>query len=258
MQKLISVDFQADFGFFRKPDTNNTINLSYTMLHKPALLGILGAIIGLEGYQEFGELPEYYQKLKDVQIGVQPLNHDKGNFQKTTIKYSNTIGYANKGTNFLTEEVTLIQPAYRVYILLDTTQEAQAKLYTYLQEGKAEYIPYFGKNEFYAWWNRSSFQEYDYEANQQPQESFKVKTLFLKDAVQMVKDQEADAILDIFDLEDEELTFLYFERLPMGFDETLNQYELGEFTYATFQFKENSAIQNLYFLKTHNYYVQLH
>ncbi|MDD3772535.1 MAG: CRISPR-associated protein Cas5, partial [Weeksellaceae bacterium] len=54
MEKLISIDLKADFGFFRKPDTNNTINLSYNIIHKPAILGILGAIIGLEGYTEKG------------------------------------------------------------------------------------------------------------------------------------------------------------------------------------------------------------
>ena len=45
-QRLISFDIQADFGFFKKPDYNDGVLLTYNMLHKPALLGILGAIIG--------------------------------------------------------------------------------------------------------------------------------------------------------------------------------------------------------------------
>ena len=100
--KLISFDLKADFAFFRIPDTNATINLSYNIIHRPAVLGVLGAIIGLDGYKEKGKLPQYYDLLKDVRIGVEPLNHDKGNYSKTNIKYSNTVGYANKGTNFLT------------------------------------------------------------------------------------------------------------------------------------------------------------
>ena len=48
-QRLISFDIQADFGFFKKPDYNDGVLLTYNMLHKPALLGILGAIIGLRG-----------------------------------------------------------------------------------------------------------------------------------------------------------------------------------------------------------------
>lgn len=46
-QRLISFDIQADFGFFKKPDYNDGVLLTYNMLHKPALLGILGAIIGV-------------------------------------------------------------------------------------------------------------------------------------------------------------------------------------------------------------------
>ena len=62
-QRLISFDIQADFGFFKKPDYNDGVLLTYNMLHKPALLGILGAIIGLRGYRKKGEWPEYYQRL---------------------------------------------------------------------------------------------------------------------------------------------------------------------------------------------------
>ena len=51
-QRLISFDIQADFGFFKKPDYNDGVLLTYNMLHKPALLGILGAIIGLRGYRK--------------------------------------------------------------------------------------------------------------------------------------------------------------------------------------------------------------
>ena len=59
-QRLISFDLQADFGFFKKPDYNDGMLLTYNMLHKPALLGLLGAVIGLQGYRRKGELPEYY------------------------------------------------------------------------------------------------------------------------------------------------------------------------------------------------------
>lgn len=51
-QRLISFDIQADFGFFKKPDYNDGVLLTYNMLHKPALLGILG------GYYRFAGLSE--------------------------------------------------------------------------------------------------------------------------------------------------------------------------------------------------------
>ncbi|MDA3780258.1 MAG: hypothetical protein PF487_08610 [Bacteroidales bacterium] len=73
MKNLISFTIKAEKGFFKKPDINDGIYLTYNMLHKPAILGILGEIIGLEGYQKNGVLPKYYQELKDIPVGVKPL-----------------------------------------------------------------------------------------------------------------------------------------------------------------------------------------
>src|SRR5690625_7696007 len=75
--KLISFDIESNFGFFRKPESNNTLNVSYNMIHRPAILGILGAIIGLEGYKEKGKFPEYYKRLNHLKIGITPLNHEQ-------------------------------------------------------------------------------------------------------------------------------------------------------------------------------------
>lgn len=253
MERLISIDFKSDFGFFRKPDANNTVNLSYNMLHKPALLGIFGAIAGLEGYKEKGKLPQYYEIFKDLKIGIEPLDHEKGNFSKTVIKYSNTVGYANNGSTFLTEEATLIKPSYRVYTLLDLEDDHQHLLYDYLKEGKAEYLPYFGKNEFAAWWEK--FQEYDYQAVKKPLGDFKIKTLFLKQDI--AKEQKTAPFLDFMSFWENETPFMYFERLPKCFDLTLFQYDLGDSVFTTFVLKQSANIDNLYHLTGSEYYVQL-
>lgn len=256
MKKLISIELKSNFGFFRKPDTNSGINFSYNILHKPAFLGILGAIIGLKGYEELGKIPEYYQKLEDIKIGIEPLEHEKGSFQKTTIKYTNTIGYANKKMTYLTEESTLIAPFYRCYLLLDFDNEHHQKVAVFLQTGQAEYLPYFGKNEFYAWWD--NYKEYEYEENHISQESFLVKTLFnKKEEVIKNNKEDIDVTFDLFNLDKNLDCFFYFERLPLGFDNDLRQYRLGNFVFSTFKLTKNSSIKNLYFLKSENYYVQL-
>jgi CRISPR-associated protein Cas5h len=271
MQKLISIDLKSDFGFFRKPDANNTINLSYNMLHKPALLGILGSIIGLGGYSQSFEkeneeplkkgqkrkpiFPEYYEKFKTLKIGIEPLNHENGNFQKTVIKYSNTIGYANNGSTYLTEEATLIKPSYRIYLLLDLTDESQTKLFNYLKEGKTEYIPYFGKNEFPIWWDKNEFKEYEFEKVEMTDRSYKIVTLFEKRGV--VSEQKEN-IFDLFNFHKTTAPFIYFERLPKAFNEELIQYELGEFVLTTFNLKAGYLPENIYLLKSNQVYAQLH
>jgi len=254
--KLISFDLQADFAFFRMPETNNTINLSYNIIHKPAVLGILGAVVGLSGYQEKGKLPEYYEELKDLKIGVEPLMHDKGNYTKTNIKYTNTVGYANKGTNFLTEELTLVSPVYRIYLLLDRDNELHLALYDYLKKGESVYIPYLGKNEFSAWWNPSTFTEYSFLNKKiNKGESVKIKSVFQKDIV--LKGNTEAPFPDLLDIDFEEVNFVYFERLPKDFDLELMQYDITEFAFSNYLIKNAHLIENLVFVEALNGYVQL-
>ena len=265
-KKLISFDLRADFGFFKKPDYNDGILLSFNMLHKPALLGILGAIIGLKGYERKGQLPEYYQRLKDLPVGIEPLedSHERGNFQKTTVKYTNTVGYANQDGNLLIEEVMLIKPAYRCYLLLDNGNADYTQLYTNLKEGKAEYIPYLGKNEFQAWWldenGESTFQEYEFEIKENDSGKFKVNTLIDKSNVVLKDNTVSDDFFNNFnpfEIVFTPDTFMYFERLPIGFNETLFQYENRDFAFSNFPLKSNTPLKNLYFIPSQQRYVQL-
>lgn len=256
--KIVSIDLYADFGFFRKPETNSTINLSYNMMHKPAVLGVLGAILGLEGYREKNIFPEYYTLLKDLPIAIEPLGHDKGNFVKTAIKYTNTVGYANRGTNFIAEELTLVNPGYRIYLMLEEKEELEMRLLTYLRDAKSEFIPYFGKNEFTAWWCKNSFQEYSFEEGVKSPEAVAIKSLFLKNFV--LKENRTDNLepgIDfLFNVENIADSYVYFERLPIRFNEELLQYELGDFAYTTYLVENATGLENLYWLKEQNGYVQ--
>jgi CRISPR-associated protein Cas5h len=253
--KLISFELKADFAFFRKPDTNATINLSYNIIHRPAILGILGAIVGLEGYKEKGKLPQYYDELKNVRIGIEPLSHDKGNYSKTNIKYSNTVGYANKGTNFLTEELTLVRPEYRIYLLLDENESYHKQLDENLKNGCAEFIPYLGKNEFTAWWSTDSYKEYQFTNERQPSGSIRIKTIFHKDHV--LKDNVEAPFPDLLNFDNTEIPFVYFERLPKDFDLSIMQYELVEFAFSNYLIKNAQKLESLYFVNELDAYVQL-
>jgi len=253
MEKLVSIDLEADFGFLRKPDTNEGIAMSYNMLHKPALLGILGAVLGLEGYQRRGELPAYYQELRDLQVGVEPLGDDNGNFPKTTIVYTNTVGYANKDGNLIAYENTLVSPSYRVYLAV----EEDSELYKNLKYGYATYIPYLGKNEFPVWWIPESFKEYELKPFQYNRE-FQVKSIFCKNEEESSRGQKADTGgfslgLDLTALNE---SFFYFERLPVGFQEFETtrgrvktkeyQYKLASFVYSNAKFSADYRLENLF------------
>jgi len=257
--KLISFDIESDFGFFRKPESNNTLNVSYNIIHRPAVLGILGAIIGLEGYKEKGEFPEYYKRLNHLKIGITPLDHEQGNYLKTPIKYSNTVGYANRGATFLTEELTLIAPKYRIFILLALDNDDEVLLYNNLKNKKSEFIPYFGKNEFTAWWN--NFMDYEFsEVNSEDHLSGKLETLFIRNQIikNNVEKNEDLSFFDIIESDDfKETPFIYFERLPVDFDMNLIQYQMEEVVYTNYTIKNLENLPNLFYLKNLDRYAQL-
>ena len=247
-KRLISFDLHADFGCLKKPDVNDGLMLSFNILHKPALLGILGAVVGLRGYEQKGKLPEYYQKFKDLPIGIEPLGHDKGNFTKTNIKYTNTVGYANSDGNLIVHEQTLVAPAYRCYVLVDLSNEFQQDLYNRLKANEAVYLPYIGKNECTAWFGDfdtegGSFKEYSF-AEFQPKKPFKIDSLFVKKYPLKDKKQEPKLSISTQSLSFSS-SFAYFERLPLRFDEKLMQYELAEFAYSDWFYKPDSTTEPL-------------
>lgn len=250
MERLVSIDIEADFGFLRKPDTNEGIAMSYNMLHKPALLGIFGAILGLEGYQKRGVLPAYYQQLQHLKVGIAPLRDERGNFPKTTIVYTNTVGYANKDGNLIAYENTLIKPAYRIFVALNRDHP----LYHSLKNGQAEFIPYLGKNEFPIWWHLDSFRDYALDPFTFDHE-YQVISLFSKNEEENSRAHESHrnslGFAALFTKYTE--AFFYFERLPVGFEEFDTkkrgkeyQYQMAPFVYSNAVFNPQYRLENLY------------
>lgn len=250
MKKLIAFTIRAEKGFLKKPDINEGIYLTYNMLHKPAILGILGAIIGLQGYQKNEELPEYYLRLKNIPVGVKPVGDENGNFQKTKITYNNTTGFASneEGGNLIITEQTLIKPAYKIYLLLDLENDNENKLYHNIKEQKAEFLPYLGKNDYSLWWEKAEVEEYEWEKAGTFTQSFKISSVFIKEST--VIDSKEDEITNIdlldFSILSNEKQFVSFERLPVDFNEKLYQYNYKDFAYTTFSLKANTKISNIY------------
>lgn len=285
-KKLISFVVRAEQGFFKKPDINE-VYLTYNMLHKPALLGILGAIIGLHGFgheddevdlqkessknpknkgnqkkpqKNLPALPVYYQRLKHIPVGIQPLRHQNGVFQKTMIEYTNTTGFANKGATHLITEQTLLKPFYRIFLLLDLKNEDEEKLYHNIKKQQAIFLPYMGKNDYSLWWDKDEVKEYDFEENFSDDNAKKVITVFSK-SVSVQKSKVDDADSNSFDVfggtEEVKESFVCFEKLPTHYSEELRQYHLEDFAYTNIELKPDVKIKNLFFLHEEKKYVQL-
>lgn len=230
-EKIISFDLESEMGFFKKPDINDGIYLTYNMLHKPALLGILGAIIGLKGYEKNEILPEYYVMLHHLKIGIQPLNSNNGDYLKEIIGYNNSTGMGMNNSNLQVKEQVLINPAYRCYLLLNMDNQLEKLLFDNIMSYSAEYIPYMGKNEFSAWW--SNVKQYDKPLEFKFDRKYKISSLFQKE--EAVSGYIARSF-SLFSKKSEEPSFVYFEKLPIGFDCEHYQYEYGDFVYSNMTF----------------------
>lgn len=161
----ISFELSGKTAIFKKPDVNSFAYFTYNNIHKPALLGLLGGIIGLNGYTKLFDdnrglkpksdkfnsgFPEYYEKLKDLKVSITPLATN-GYFTKKIQIFNNSVGYASfeQGGNLVVREQWLENPKWQIIILDNQSSEYQ-KIKEFLLNKKAVYIPYLGKNDHFA------------------------------------------------------------------------------------------------------------
>lgn len=219
-------------AFFKKPEVNSYYYFTFGQIHKVALLGVFGAILGYSGYSQkewkskgkkaaiTEEFPEFYEKLKEIKVSVVPKNK-KGYISKKVQYFNNSVGYASQeqGGNLIVKEQWLENPKWEIYVLLDC--EDAEKLAEFVRNQKCIYIPYLGKNDHMADITATAIVELM--ENEEPE--IYLSCLFPKRAAKIVLPD---------DDEDEELDgFKYEETLPVGLDAYTNLY-----TYETFQFTD--------------------
>jgi CRISPR-associated protein Cas5h len=213
-------------AFFKKPDVNSNYYFTYGNIHKVALLGIFGAIMGYGGYNQQvrnkGALyPEFYEKLKDIKISIEPKSN---NFKKKLQIFNNTIGYANADGNLIVREQWLEDPCWNVYLLLKG--DIEGIIAERILTSKATFIPYLGKNDHMATISEVEIKELK-EINLKKE--YGINSLYVKDCFEAC----AADFSDIYDLDVElESGFRYEERLPIALEETTNQYILVPFVYT--------------------------
>lgn len=151
--KALEFKLSGKTAFFKNPQLNSYRYFTYSVIHKPALLGVIGSIVGLKGYslQHHNQqvFPEYYDKLKSMKISIEIVN--PLNIKKKEQVFNNSVGYASKEdrNNLVIREQWIESPEYLIRILIDTIPE-DISLVEYLLNKKAVYLPYLGKNDHFA------------------------------------------------------------------------------------------------------------
>lgn len=145
-------------AFFKKPEVNTFYYFSYGNIHKVALLGMFGAILGYAGYNQMKPkngrskkavekgYPEFYRELKNVKVSILP-KRKKGFIPKKIQTFNNSVGYASKeqGGNLIIKEQWLENPEWDICVLIDN--EKSRLLAESILQHKCVYVPYLGKND---------------------------------------------------------------------------------------------------------------
>ncbi len=225
MQQAISFRLSGKTACFRKPDVNQFAYFTYNNIHKPALLGLLGAIIGLGGYtQNYRKdqgFPEFYEKLKDLKVSIIPLAKN-GYFSKKIQVFNNTVGYASKeqGGNLIVREQWIENPNWQIMVL-DNASNEYNKIKKYLEQSKAKFIPYLGKNDHPA--NIDNVQIINLS---EPIEDKKISSLFIEDSIELSKASRG------------ELSYLFKEMAPISLHEEYHFYEYESLIFTNKKIKK--------------------
>lgn len=244
--KVIKFTLSGTSGFFKKPDVNTYVYFTYGNIHKVALLGMFGAILGYKGYNQMSfkkkykkdfksltenntEYPEFYEKLNHLKIGIIP---NEVNINKKVQVFNNSVGYASKekGGNLIIKEQWLENPSWDIYVAIK--DEESEKLAKALMDRNFVYIPYLGKNDHLADIKNIELISDVEEINESV---YNINSLFIKKDFEIVKNDEDDDF-------EEELIFKYEEKLPISLDEITNRYQLESFVYTNQNLKKKENI----------------
>ena len=224
--KALKFLLRGKTAFFKQPDVNTYCYYTYGCIHKVALLGIFGAVMGYGGYNHQDKnqtYPEFYEKLKDLKISICPLN-EKGYIPKKVQTFNNSVGYASKeeGGNLIVKEQWLENPSWEIAFLIeDAVSEALAER---LVNFRFTFIPYLGKNDHAAQIEQVEVVE---ASPLSDRENLKISSLFPSEAGSLQSVKGARALM-----QQQEAPFKYEERLPVSLEPVCNQYETRPMTFT--------------------------
>ena len=211
--EILKFNLKGSHAFFKVPEVNTYYYFTYGNIHKVALLGMLGAIMGYKGYQmEDQDYPEFYEKLQYLNVSIVP-EQKQGYFQKKIQVFNNSVGYASKeaGGNLIVKEQWLENPEWTIYIQIK--DEESRELAERIMARKCTYMPYLGKNDHMA--DISGM-------------------CIVSGEERFPKNETADSLVPEgavqFDWDD--MTYRYEEYLPVGLKESTNLYRTHRFIFT--------------------------
>lgn len=240
--QIVKFELSGTFAFFKNPEVNTNGYFTYSNIHKVALRGIFGSILGLKGYNQQlpdDEYPEFYNLLKDCKIGVVPVGNvcpDKKIqvFNNSTLFHN--IGEDKKGANLIVYEEWIENPRWDIYIQINKNNALEKELMDRLVSKRFVYVPYLGKNDHFA--NIENVKVYDDFNIDNTSTPIKIDSFYYS------KDFTIHDDYDPFsEDENEEIKMVYKEFLPCELSSETNHYILKPISYSENKLdKKNSDV----------------
>jgi CRISPR-associated protein Cas5h len=149
--EALKFDLLGRYAFFKNPESNMGTEFSFEHIHKPALLGVLGGILGMNGRQYVTKdnvKLDYYEELKNIKVSIAPKHPI---FNKFTETITNTTGYANIGNTQILDREILQNVQWTIYILKDSINEVYwNELVLLLKNHESKYPIFLGNNSYKA------------------------------------------------------------------------------------------------------------
>lgn len=236
-KKVIKFRLSGKSAIFTIPDINKEeYHFTYNHIHKVTLLGILGAIIGLEGYNlqyiNKSEYPEFYRVLKDIKVSIIP---SKPTFKIKEQVFTNTTGFGNKDGNEIIREKWLEEVEWNIYLMQGKIEEnIWNKVYDYILNGQQIYSIYLGRRGHLAKIDdvekimENEIQEVEY-----ADDIDNINSLFYYE------------ILDEYDEPSDEDGYWLRESMPIGLDKETNLYINKTYVFTNYELEINNT-NNLY------------
>lgn len=147
--KMLRFRLSGQFAHFNQPISNQFKN-TYSIVPKPQILGLLGAIAGLSGYKDSKTRPEYYEKLKETKLFIKVMTDNEIKF---VVEYNSMNSYLNNridsGTpNVIIKEQVLMAPNFEIGVVVDEENVLHQKIIESIKNKKSVLQIYLGKNEF--------------------------------------------------------------------------------------------------------------
>lgn len=107
--EYIKFTLSGKFAFFRDCYRND-VEVSYPHIHRPALIGMMGAVLGMRGRESD---MQYWSELKSVGTAIIP---SALKFKTHRDTLTNTTGLSSKEGNQIIHRCLLVDPSWDIYL----------------------------------------------------------------------------------------------------------------------------------------------